>query len=109
MKRFQKTPTLVCALFFAGTLVVAGCNPGTISGPDLDTEVFVGSGGDGHNTGNGAYKGGDGHNTGNHGAALGGDGHNTGNYGAALGGDGHNTGNYGAALGGDGHNTGNDD
>ena len=96
MKRFQTLPSLLSALFLAGTFIVTGCNPGTISGPDLDadysvqteidTETFSinANGGNEHNYG---ANGGNEHNlsdTGN--AANGGNEHNYG----ANGGNEHN-------------------
>ena len=41
MKRFQTLPSLLSVLFVAGTFVVTGCNPGTISGPEFDADYSV--------------------------------------------------------------------
>ena len=122
MKRFQTIPSLLCALFVAGTFVVTGCNPGTISGPDYEADFSVQVETDTNTYGlnaslGDAGKGAD-HNTGNNAPVLGDAGqgadHNTGNNAPVLGDAGqgadHNTGNNAAALGdarkGADHNTG---
>ncbi len=117
MKRFKVMPSLFSALFVAGMLVVTGCNPGTISGPDLDADTSLelninasyGQGGDVHNAPANGNQGGDVHN-------LGG-GPNNGNQGGDVHniGGGPNNGNQGGDVhnapangnqGGDVHNLG---
>ena len=52
MAGIQAVRSLFCVFLVTLTLMVVGCNPGTVAGPDLGPETTIQTQGDEHNTGN---------------------------------------------------------